>query len=91
MLAQFGGRLLAPSHGAILKPNGAVAGRYTVSVLNAHGYAILVHALLGAQGRVAYRGVDYSALSFTGAGFPDRPLRISLLLPSGALPAPARR
>lgn len=115
VLAQFGGKLLAPSHGAILTRSGAVAGRYSVSVLNTHGYAILMHALLGAEvlirhgaqtveaslspgprripalGRVTYRGVDYSTLSFAGTGFPDRPLRISLLLPSGALPATARR
>ncbi len=115
VLAQFGGRLLAPSRGAILSRSGAVAGRYTLSVLTAHGYVILMHALLGAEvlirqgahtvdaslhagprrvpalGRVTYRGVDYRALSFTGVGFPDTALRISLLLPPSALPAGARQ
>lgn len=115
VLAQFGGKLLAPSHGAIVTPSGAIAGRYSVSVLNTHGYVILMHALLGADvvirhgtqtveaslnpaprripalGEIAYHSVAYSALSFTGIGFPDRPLRISLLLPASALRATARR
>jgi len=44
-----------------------------------------------ALGEIAYHSVAYSALSFTGIGFPDRPLRISLLLPASALRATARR
>lgn len=35
------------------------------------------------RGAVAYRGRTYQAYSFSGVAFPEGPLRISLLLPSG--------